>query len=135
MSEIEASDELMEVVFAALDHGVDSVRDGGPLIPFVLEENADGRDLSRFAAELLEEGVAQARAHAGASGADRVAVAWDGYLTLEGERSDAVFVEAQERGTPASLVFAQRYRPGGRLRKFAIVGNAAFAGTGDGIFS
>ena len=135
MSEIEASDELMEVVFAALDHGIDSVREGGPLIPFVLEEAEEGRSLARFAAERLEEGVEQARAHASASRSDRLAVAWGGYLTVEGERSDAIFVEAQERGTPASLIFAQRYRPGGRLRRFDVVGNAAFAGPGEGLFS
>lgn len=135
MSEIDASDALMEVVFAALDHGIDSVRKGGPLIPFVLEQGEEGRSLSRFAAERLEEGVEQARTHASASGGDLVAVAWDGYLTVDGERSDAVFVEAQERGAPTSLVFAQRYRPGGRLRGFGAVGNPAFAGPGDGVFS
>ena len=134
MSEIPASDELLDLVFAALDHGIGSVEDGGPLIPFVLAETAGGRELTRFAAETLEEGVAQARQHAGASAADRVAVAYDGYLTVEGERSDAIFVEAQERTAPSSVVFAQRYRPGGRLRKFATVGNAAFAGEGDGLF-
>jgi len=133
VSEVPASEELIELVFAALDHGIDSVREGGPLIPFVLAESAEGRDLTRFASETLEEGHAQARRHAGSSGADRVAVAYDGYLTVEGERSDAVFVEAQERGTEASVVFAQRYRPGGRLRRFSTIGNAAFAGDGEGL--
>jgi hypothetical protein len=134
MSEIPASEELIDLVFAALDHGVESVKDGGPLIPFVVTDSAEGRDLTRFAAETLEEGQEQARRHASSSGADRVAVAYDGYLTVEGARSDAVFVEAQERGTASSVLFAQRYRPGGRLRGFATVGNAAFAGEGDGLF-
>lgn len=135
MSEIPASEELIEVVFAALDHGIESVRDGGPVIPFVLAERAGGRDLTRFAAETLEEAHAQARQHAGSSDADRVVVAYDGYLTVAGERSDAVFVEAQERGSESSVIFAQRYRPGGRLRRFGTIGNAAFAGDGDGLFA
>jgi len=134
MSEILVGDELMDLVFAALDHGVDSVSGGGPLIPFVLTEGPDGRNLSRFAAETLEEGHSQALRYAASSDADRVAVAYDGYLTVEGERSDAVFVEAQERGAGSSVLFAQRYRPGGRLRKFAAVGNAAYAGEGKGLF-
>jgi nucleotide-binding universal stress UspA family protein len=134
MSDIPASEELVDVVFAALDHGIDSVRDGGALVPFVLAEDADGRSLTRFAASTLEESQAQARQHAEASGAARVALAFDGYLTIDGERSDAILVEAQERGTDASVVFAQRYRPGGRLRKFSTVGNAAFTGPGDGLF-
>lgn len=134
MSEIPASDDLMELVFAALDHGVESVTDGGPLVPFVLVEGAEGRELTRFVADTLEEGQARAREHAAASGAERVAVAYDGYLTVQGERSDAVFVEAQERGTDATAIFAQRYRPGGRLRKFSTIGNATFAGEGDAFF-
>lgn len=134
MSEIPASEELIEVAFAALDHAIDSVKDGGPLIPFVIAESEEGRDLTRFASETLEEGHAQARRHAGSSAANRVAVAYDGYLTVEGERSDAVFVEAQERGAELSVIFAQRYRPGGRLRRFSTIGNAAFAGDGEGLF-
>lgn len=34
MSETGASDGLIELVFAALDHGIGSVSSGGPLIPF-----------------------------------------------------------------------------------------------------
>lgn len=134
MSEIPASDELMELVFAALDHGIDSVSEGGPLMPFVLADVDEGRTLTRFAAERLEEGVAQARSQARESPeAKRIAVAYDGYLTVEGERSDAVFVEAQERGAASSVVFAQRYRPGGRFRKLSTIGNAAFIEAGEGL--
>ena len=58
-------------------------------------------------------------------------VAFDGYLTVEGERSDAILVEGQERGQDESVGFAQRYRPGGRFKKFATIGNAAYSGSGD----
>lgn len=135
MSEIPVSDELMDLVFAALDHGIDSVSEGGPLIPFVLAEGAEGRTLTRHVTELLEDGLAQAREQVrGEPGLERVAIAYDGYLTVEGERSDAIFVEGQERGRPASVVFAQRYRPGGRFRKLATVGNPAFTGEGASLF-
>jgi hypothetical protein len=134
VSEIPASEELIELIFAALDHGIESVRDGGPLIPFLITESEDGRELMRFAAETLEEGQAQARRHAKSSGAERVALAFDGYLTVDDERSDAVFVEAHEQGAASSVVFAQRYRPASRLRKFSTVGNPAFTGAGGGLF-
>ena len=123
----------MELVFVALDHGIESVADGGPLIPFAVMETADGRELVRFAAETLEDGHAQARQHVQSGDALRVAIAHDGFLTVEGERSDAILVEAQERGQGTSLVFAQRYRPGGRFKKFAPVGNAAFVAGGDSL--
>jgi hypothetical protein len=123
------SDELMELAFFALDHGVESVREGGPLIPFAVTETAAGRDLSRFMAETLEQGQEEARRHVRSQpDADRVAVAYDGYATIEGERSDAIFVEAHERGQPASVIILQRYRPRGRLKKFDTIGNPALAG-------
>jgi hypothetical protein len=129
-----ASEELMELVFVALDHGIDSVTQGGPLIPFALTETVDGRELTRFAPETLEAGQALAREHVRGAGADRAAIAYDGYLTVEGDRSDAIFVEAQERGHGDSVVFAQRYRPGGRFKKFTTIGNAAFVDRGESLF-
>ena len=132
MSEVPPSDQLLDLVFAALDHGIESVQEGGPLIPFALTEGSDGRNLTRFVAETLEEGQQQARSHLRGQGATaRAAIAYDGYLTVDGERSDAVLVEGHERGQAASVTFAQRYRPGGRLRKFTTIGNAAFLGEGD----
>jgi hypothetical protein len=135
VSEIPASDELLDLIFAALDHGVGSVAEGGPLVPFALTETEDGRELARFVAETLEEGQEQSRRHVrAASDARRAAIAYDGYLTVEEERSDAIFIEAQDRGQGNAVVFAQRYRPGGRLRKFSPIGNAAFVGVGDPLF-
>jgi hypothetical protein len=97
-------------------------------------ETADGRELVRFAAETLEEGLAQARQHVRAGDALRVAIAHDGYLTVGGERTDVVLVEAQEGSGSNSVVFAQRYRPGGRFKKFATIGNAAFVESGESLF-
>jgi hypothetical protein len=135
VSEIPASDELADLVFAALDHGIESVREGGPLVPFTLVDGPDGRSLARFVAETLEQSVEEARRKLRGEGtAERGAIAYDGYVTVEGERWDAIFVEGQERGQAASVIFAQRYRPGGRLRKLTTIGNAAFLGEGDALF-
>ena len=123
----------MELVFLALDHGIDSVTEGGPLIPFALTETSDGRELTRFAPGTLEAGHALAREHVRAAGLDRAAIAYDGYLTVEGDRNDAIFVESQERGQSDSVVFAQRYRPGGRFKKFTTIGNAAFVDRGESL--
>src|SRR5947209_9844806 len=116
MSDIEPGPELGDLAFFALDHAIDSVRAGDPLIPFAVTEDDSGRDLRRFVADTMEEGQEQARHYArGASSALRVAIAYDGYLTVKGERSDAVLVEAQDHGARTAFVFAQRYRPGGRF--------------------
>ena len=123
----------MELVFFALDLGIESVAEGGPLIPFAVTETLDGRELARFVAGTLEEGHAQALRHVRSGDALRVVAAHDGYLTVEGERSDAFFVEAEERGQGLSLTFAQRYRPAGRFKKFATIGNAAFVESGESL--
>jgi hypothetical protein len=38
-----------------------------------------------------------------------VAVTWDGYLTLDDVRTEAVFVEGYELGRPVGVLMAQRY--------------------------
>lgn len=103
--------ELLDLVGAALDHGIRSVQDGGPMIPFVIHHGPDGATLHRFVAETFEEGQDHARAFAWRAGPAtiRIALAYDGYLTLDGERRDAIFVQAQAAGTPTSDLFAQQY--------------------------
>jgi hypothetical protein len=107
-------DELIDLTFAALDHAVESVSAGqGPLIPFVMAVRPgagdDQRELLRYVAETLEDGIDAAREHLRTTAYERCALAWDGYLTVSGERTDAVFVEAQEHGRPVGICLAQRY--------------------------
>ncbi|GEN79803.1 DUF3806 domain-containing protein [Actinotalea fermentans] len=105
---VEPSAEVRALAAFALEHAVRSVvPEGGPLVPFCMVESPDGRSLQRFVGE-LGESVARARDHARSSGAARAAVAWDGYLTVEGRRDDALFVEASDAGQ-GSIVLAQRY--------------------------
>lgn len=104
----ETSGEAFDLASFALQHAVRSiVPEGGPLIPFSMLESTQGRSLQRFAGE-LGESVERARAHVRGSGAVRAAVAWDGYLTADGRRDDAVFVEASDAGG-VSVVVAHRY--------------------------
>lgn len=132
----EPNEALADLAMLGLEHGVSSVEEGGPLVPFVLEENAKGRNLKRFAAEMLEDSVAQARTYAASrrGKADRVAVAWDGYITLEGAKSDAIFVQAFEAGDPVSFLFVQRYKPADGQRKATPHGNPGLVDTPAPIF-
>lgn len=127
----EPNPKLMDVIFLALDHGVDSVRaSDGPLTPFAVTEGSK-RELTRFAAEQLEEAVARARAFVAQASLETsfYAIAHDGYITVEGQKFDAILVEGGERGTPKALLFAQRYAPKkGFFGKFKTLGNAAFIG-------
>ena len=131
------SEKFADLVFLALDHGVDSVRvSGGPLIPFIVVEQDGKRELHRFAAARLEEGQQQARAAVAAlpPNATAYALAYDGYITVQGTKFDAILVEASERGRPAGVRMAQRYSPKKFLRSFQTVGNPALLGECEGLF-
>jgi hypothetical protein len=121
------SRKLSTLLFFALDHGVDSVRSGGPLIPFLLTESQGERKLERFVANRLEDALDNAvrRANDLPIGAERWAIAYDGYLTVGGTRHDAIYVEGVERGAGRSFVLAQRYVPKTRFRSLKAVGNPA----------
>ncbi|MHB8891282.1 MAG: hypothetical protein ACYC65_04475 [Candidatus Limnocylindrales bacterium] len=124
------SEPLSDLLFLGLDHGVDSVRGGGPLIPFVIVEGPEGRSLKRFVAGTpeaidLEGSVRQAVEHARdqvRQDGSRLVLVYDAYLRLGEERFDAVYAEVVEHGS-VQAVIAQRYRPKGRLRRFETIGN------------
>ncbi len=122
-------DETADLLFAALDHGIDSVRGGGPLVPFVIRESGGQRALARFVHETLEGGLAEAVANIKANPiapGERSVLAYDGYLTgPDGDRLDAIYAEALD-SDGVITVMAQRYRPGKLLRRFETVGNATF---------
>jgi len=133
MSDIlDAPKPLMELVFWAMDYGVDNVRAGGPLVPFIVTVGETGRTLHRLALPRLEESVEKGRQMIGDLGPEvvRYAFVYDGFFTRPGgERLDAILVEGAERGQP-TYIFAQQYRPKRFLRPLRTIGNAAFAGRG-----
>jgi hypothetical protein len=61
--------------------------------------------------ETLEESQEHARAHARAAdpATTLIALAYDGYLTLDDTRRDAIFVQVQSAGTATSELYAQQY--------------------------
>jgi hypothetical protein len=132
------SQRLADIAFLALNHGIYSIQDGeDPLIPFVISEQAEGkRKLSRYVSEatvgdskgwVLEESLAQARLAVSQlpSSVTAYAIAHDGYITIEGTKYDAIFVEASERGRTAAVIMAQRYIPKTAQQSFQRVGNPA----------
>ncbi|MBT2522329.1 hypothetical protein [Arthrobacter sp. ISL-28] len=115
----EYSEELVNLAFMALDHAIDSVVSSGvDLVPFVIREKGDQRHLQRYVAGQLQESVAAARQSVRDEPLpDRIALAWDGFMTTQDGRQEAVFVESYEQGTPAGFILAQRYQRAGFLKK------------------
>lgn len=137
MTAPQADEALTDLAFLALDHGIESIKDGsGPLIPFTITEPPPGgRNLQRHVSDTLEEAQTGAReALRRDTDAVRAALAYDGYITVDGERSDAIIVEAYERGQEHGVIYAQRYQPARLLRKFSTIGNTAFLGDAEPLF-
>jgi hypothetical protein len=95
-------------------HGIWSVSDGGPLTPILAQESAaHGRNMLRFAADDLEEGVEQARQYLDANldSSACAALVYDGFITLPSGRTDALLVEIRSYADPvATLTMAVPYR-------------------------
>lgn len=112
------SEGLVDFARSQLAHAFERVRhaaaeaDGGPnLQAFVAGKDPGGHwrsvlhlteapEALAFAPEILAEHPQ----------VELATVVCDGYLRVGGERSDAIMVQAQERGGAQSYVFAQRYR-------------------------
>jgi hypothetical protein len=138
----ELSQAFLDFVLRALDHGFESIEQGGgPLVPFVLEATADGtRTLTRFARERLEDGVEAARIYVDASVGrlSMYAIVWDGYLTSANTRTDAILAEAAEQADENGVVFGQCYKTAvkgfRRQRICEQIGDPALVGRADSRF-
>ena len=112
----EVSDELWELASSALDLAVDCFAAGesNPIVLFIDESGqqhiVDVKDAQGNVTPQLVDSARGIVAEGIGASALRYAVVFDGYLTSNGVRLDAAFVEAGERGQPESVVFAQRYR-------------------------
>jgi hypothetical protein len=107
-------------------HGILCVSEGGPLIPFVGMEAVDGkRSLERLVTERQEDGVAegmkQLRKNPWRS--VRAILVFDGFVTLEMGRADALIVQAHIYGVkPDSLQVVVPYRSVAHEKHFGVYG-------------
>jgi len=111
------SRESGDFVFATIDIGMQeaATTDVG-FTPFVTLQASDGGmvvcHMDTGEGEYNgEEGVAFCREHLRTvdPSVRCVAIVWDGYVTLDDRRTEAVFVEAYELGQPVGVLMAQRY--------------------------
>lgn len=126
-------DAMADLAFMTLGHALESISEGGPLIPLVLVEGAEGRAAHRFVADTLEEGIAKASNFvAGDPQWQRATLAYDGYLSAEGQRTDAIYVLAWDRPSRTAVQVAHRYLPGGPAAPLQRVGAPMYLGSAAG---
>ena len=129
-------EKLLALIFLCLDHGIDSIRDiEGPLIPYSITENDGKRNLDRFLSDRVEDGVAAAKTSI--KNLDPIpefaAITYDGYVTVENEKYDAVIVEGYDRKDLDGHIFAQRYIPVRNGTAFQTPGNTIYLGVTENI--
>jgi hypothetical protein len=107
--------------------GIDALRTGGSLDPFLVIELDGLRDTEHFAADALPRARERAaRLSRPSAGRQACALVYAGRV---GVGQEAVLVEVQRAGSDEVEVFRQAYRPrGGRLRPFKPIGDLTFAG-------
>lgn len=108
-------DSLTAYLDVALNEGSDALKAGhDPVIPFVMTwETAGEPSVRRCLSDEYERGVQMARDHVAQKGGDTAAycIVWSGYVTLEGQRTDALLIEAAERDSEKAVLMALCYRP------------------------
>lgn len=112
----EIADSTKELVFTALDYALENAQlSDQPFTPFSFARREDGTATpTRFAVAPgtdIPETLEAARDHLATAepGTTAITLAYDGYTTYEGERTEAVFIEAHQLDLDRALVLAQRY--------------------------
>lgn len=99
----------IDLVATALGRALDEVvTTGGPLAPVAVHPTDDGIELRRFAAGRIEESLATARGELAGVARDFVLV-WDGYLTIDEWRTDALYAHLELADEDTAHLFAWRY--------------------------
>jgi hypothetical protein len=109
------TDRLIDWAVKALELGFDCIAESDHA-PFALISQRGTEHLIEFkeASGIIDEelvNVGKRAVRASFADADIYAVVWDGCLTADDKKHDAIFAEAGERGSREAFVFAQKYRP------------------------
>tara|TARA_B100001063_G_C16553806_1_gene447408 strand:+ start:299 stop:715 length:417 start_codon:yes stop_codon:yes gene_type:complete len=126
MSEISTNEKLMELIFKGVDHSIESIKDSKiPLIPFVMTQKDEKIEIKRFVAVKLEEAVEKARGYIVdlTDIPDFAILAYEGNLVLNGNKYDAILIDAFDKSDSIAYCFAQRFKPKKFLSKFKQIGN------------
>ena len=127
----QADKRLVDMMFFGLDYGIENIQINGKgsLVPFVVTEKEGQNKLDRFVTERLEDGLSEGLRFLENEKESRFGViVYDGFLTVDGQKIDAVLVKGFDRHEEVGYLIGQRYKPKKILRSFGLIGNPAFIG-------
>lgn len=126
------SPNFMDFLFNGLDHGVNSISDGGgPLVPYIMTLVDNKVELKRFVTENYEDAISLAENALKeiSPKPDFALIAYDGFITWEEIKYDAIFVKAFDKTQDEGFEFCQRYIPKeNESEGIEPIGNSAFIG-------
>ena len=103
-----AAQQLVEV---ALRRAAQELRaTGGPLLPTSMHRDAEGDRLVRYRADDLDAAIRRARHELAAVPLDTWVLVWDGWLTADGVRTEALYGHLEVVGEQHAHLYAQRYQ-------------------------
>ncbi|WP_159023133.1 hypothetical protein [Formosa sp. L2A11] len=132
MAEFNNQDQkFIAFIFGGLDHGIDSIRNfGGPLIPFIMTQSGDKKELKRFVTEKYEDGIiaAENTLKSMTIKPDFALIAFDGFINWEEKKYDAIIVHAFDKTQDEGFKLCQRYIPKENEDGIEPIGNSALLG-------
>lgn len=132
MKEFEkAEEELVDLMFFGLDYGIENIQGdfSGALIPIVITEKEGERHLKRFVTERIEDGLEKGELYLKTDKeAQYGVVIYDGYLTGDGIKVDAILVKGFDRKDEVGYIIGQRYNRKNDSLNIELIGNAFFLG-------
>ena len=115
---------LYDLVRQAIDLAMQCVDTGETLMPFIMTEGEPGAVISIMADSADESlALAQKTVNDFDKRTEAFAFAYDGFITMHGERTDAIYIEASFPGSQHIYVFVQRYCPAHSDKPATKVGN------------
>ncbi len=118
------TDQLMDLITQGVDRAISMLDENDEnFIPFILTESATVAWVHNTASvgEVVRIAVNEGKLEC-------CALIYTGHLSVDGERSNAIFVEGFERGIEQRLCFAQCYKPSTHARPLQRVGSLEHLG-------
>lgn len=122
----QASPDFIEFMYTGIDEAVSSIQDGDEFITFAIFQEGVERRMIRFVTENIEDGenVAIQQISAFEQKPEWALIVYDGFVTVNDQRTHAIIVNAYDRNLDDGFVFIQKYQPRDGHQSFELIENA-----------
>lgn len=130
----DASESLTSKLISVLDHAVGLKKNGiDPMIPFAFVYVGESGTIKSFVGDTPEYADKMFEKTILEDKPDYAIYGYDGYLTIEGRKTDAILLKAFDKTDTVIYLVGQRFTPKQSDTDFATIGNPAFLGTEENI--